>query len=106
MKKKQKFLINNNSKNVINRTDHNSINNISFEYEIITDNEYRDLLNKKDEYVKMINKLEESIKEAKKVTVKKAQHIYNIVSDNSNKLDVIKNDNSLIEKEIEKLEKV
>ena len=106
LKKKQKFLINNNSKNVINRTDHNSINNISFEYEITTDNEYRDLLNKKDEYVKMINKLEESIKEAKKVTVKKAQHIYNIVSDNSNKLEVIKNDNSLIEKEIEKLEKV
>ena len=106
LKKKQKFLINNNSKNVINRTGHNSINNISFEYEITTDNEYRDLLNKKDEYVKMINKLEESIKEAKKVTVKTAQHIYNIVSDNSNKLEVIKNDNSLIEKEIEKLEKV
>ena len=106
LKKKQKLLINNKAKNVINRTDSNSLNNISFEYEITTDNEYRELLNKKDEYVQMINKLEESIKEAKKVTVKKAQNIYNIVTNNSNKLESIKNDNALIEKEIEKLEKV
>ena len=47
------------------RTENNELNDISFEYELTDDNEYRELLNKK--YVKMINKLEESIKEAQKV---------------------------------------
>ena len=47
------------------RTENNELNDISFEYELTDDNEYRELLNKKDKYVKMINKLEESTKSLK-----------------------------------------
>ena len=88
------------------RTENNELNDISFEYELTDDNEYRELLNKKDKYVKMINKLEESIKEAQKVSNGKSKHISNIILDNSNKLKGIRTNNLLIQKEIEKLEHV
>ena len=65
--KRQKLMLNKKSNSILMRTENNELNDISFEYELTNDNEYRELLNKKDKYVKMINKLEESIKEAQKV---------------------------------------
>ena len=82
------------------RTENNELNDISFEYELTDDNEYRELLNKKDEYVKMINKLEESIKEAQKMSEKKIKYTSNVIADNSNKLEGIRTNNLLIQKEI------
>jgi len=104
--KKKKLMLNKKSNSILMRTENNELNDISFEYELTDDNEYRELLNKKDEYVKMINKLEESIKEAQKVSNGKSKHISNIIFDNSNKLEGIRTNNSLIQKEIEKLEHV
>ena len=60
-------MLNKKSNSILMRTENNELNDISFEYELRNDNEYRELLNKKDKYVKMINKLEESLKEAQKV---------------------------------------
>ena len=60
-------MLNKKSNSILMRTENNELNDISFEYELTDDNEYRELLNKKDKYVKMINKLEESVKEAQKV---------------------------------------
>ena len=104
--KKKKLMLNKKSNSILMRTENNELNDISFEYELTDDNEYRELLNKKDEYVKMINKLEESIKEAQKVSNGKSKHISNIIHDNSNKLEGIRTNNLLIQKEIEKLEHV
>ena len=93
-------MLNKKSNSILMRTENNELNDISFEYELTDDNEYRELLNKKDEYVKMINKLEESIKEAQKVSNGKSKHISNIIHDNSNKLEGIRTNNLLIQKEI------
>ena len=75
--KRQKLMLNKKSNSILMRTENNELNDISFEYELTNDNEYREVLNKKDKYVKIINKLEG-----------------------------IRTNNLLIQKEIEKLEHV
>ena len=70
------------------------------------DNDYRELLNKKNEYVSMINRLEDTIREVQKTCSRKNKNISNTVNDNSNKLTTLKQKNSLIKNEIEELEKI
>ena len=60
-------MLNKKSNSILMRTENNELNDISFENELTDDNEYRELLNKKDKYVKMINKLEESKRSTKSI---------------------------------------
>ena len=89
-----------------NNNEGNKENDIDNDYECTTDNDYRELLNKKNEYVNMINRLEETIKEVQKTCTRKNKNISNTVNDNSNKLNALKQKNSLIKNEIEELEKI
>ena len=89
-----------------NKTEDNKVSDINTDYESTNDNDYRDLLNKKNEYVNMINRLEETIKEVQKTSSRKNKNVFNTVNDNSKKLDLLKKQNSLIKTEIEELEKI
>ena len=89
-----------------NKTEDNKVSDINTDYESTNDNDYRDLLNKKNEYVNMINRLEETIKEVQKTSSRKNKSVFNTVNDNSKKLDLLKKQNSLIKTEIEELEKI
>ena len=89
-----------------NKTEDNKVSDINTDYESTNDNDYRDLLNKKNEYVNMINRLEETIKEVQKTSSRKNKNVFNTVNDNSKKLDLLKQQNSLIKIEIEELEKI
>ena len=51
--KRQKLMLNKKSNSILMRTENNELNDISFEYKLTDDNEYRELLNKKDKYVKI-----------------------------------------------------
>ena len=88
------------------KTEDNKIGDINNDYENTNDNDYRELLNKKNEYVNMINRLEETIKEVQKTSSRKNKNVFNTVNDNSKKLDLLKKQNSLIKTEIEELEKI
>ena len=88
------------------RTEDNKIGDINNDYENTSDNDYRELLNKKNEYVNMINRLEETIKEVQKTSSRKNKSVFNTVNDNSKKLSSLKQQNSLIKNEIEELEKI
>ena len=88
------------------RTEDNKIGDINNDYENTSDNDYRELLNKKNEYVNMINRLEETIKEVQKTSSRKNKSVFNTVNDNSKKLSSLKQQNSLIKIEIEELEKI
>ena len=88
------------------KTEDNKIGDINNDYENTNDNDYRELLNKKNEYVNMINRLEETIKEVQKTSSRKNKSVFNTVNDNSKKLSSLKQQNSLIKIEIEELEKI
>ncbi len=88
------------------KTEDNKIGDINNDYENTSDNDYRELLNKKNEYVNMINRLEETIKEVQKTSSRKNKSVFNTVNDNSKKLSSLKQQNSLIKNEIEELEKI
>ena len=88
------------------KTEDNKIGDINNDYENTSDNDYRELLNKKNEYVNMINRLEETIKEVQKTSSRKNKSVFNTVNDNSKKLSSLKQQNSLIKIEIEELEKI
>ena len=105
-KNNKQYMMNKRLNHYICKTEGNIYDDISIQYEKTSEKEYKELLNKKDEYIKMINKLEESIKEAQKMSEKKIKYTSNVIADNSNKLENYKNSISLIEEEVQKLEKV
>ena len=91
----------------------NSINNnsnnqelnyiLSKDYNEISDSEYRELLNKKEQYLESNLRLEKNINDIKKTKNKKISNILRVVKENENNLENIKKQNSLIEKEINNL---
>ena len=105
-KNNKQYMMNKRLNHYISKTEGNIYDDISIQYEKTSEKEYNELLNKKNEYIKMINKLEESIKEAQKMSEKKIKYTSNVIADNSNKLENYKNNISLIEEEVQKLEKV
>ena len=88
------------------KNEDNKVGDIDNDYECTNDNDYRDLLNKKNEYVTTINRLEETIKEVQKTALRKNKNISNTVNDNFKKLNILQQQNSLIKTEIENLEKI
>ena len=89
-----------------NKNEDNKVDDIDNDYEITNENDYRDLLNKKNEYITTINRLEDTIKEVIKTSSRKNKNISNTVNDNFKKLNVLQQQNSLIKTEIENLEKI
>ena len=91
----------------------NSINNnsnnqelnyiLSKDYNEISDSEYRELLNKKEQYLESNLRLEKNINDIKKTKNKKISNILRVVKENENNLENIKKQNNLIEKEINNL---
>ena len=89
-----------------NHNEDNKVSDIDNDYECTNNNDYRELVNKKNEYVTTINRLEETIKEVQKTLSRKNKNISNTINDNFKKLNLLQQQNLLIKNEIENLEKV
>ena len=93
-----------NINSITNNSNNQEFNNIlSRDYSEISDNEYRELLSKKEQYLESNLRLEKNINEIKKTKNKKISNILRVVKENENNLENIKKQNNLIEKEINNL---
>ena len=87
-----------------NNSDNEELNTIlTRDYNQITDAEYRELLNKKEQYLESNMRLEKNIIDIKKTKNKKISNILKIIKENGTNLDNVKKQNILIEKEINNL---
>ena len=75
-------------------------------YNNLTDFEYRELLTKKEHYYDVTSKLEKSIKEAQKMYIRKIKELKLIYDDNYKKLTDKKQENNLLQSEINDLKKI
>ena len=103
-KSQPRYMLNKNNKE--NDIVNNKIEDLNVDYELTSNDDYNELLNKKKEYVEMINRLEKTMKEVNKITNIKTENIFYSVNDNSKKLNNLKQQNQLIQNEINNLEKV
>ena len=96
-----------NDKNVfLTEPDKNNNNDdIKLDYETTNVEDFKGLVDKKNEYLKRINVLKETIKETQKISSQKSKVISDDINDNSNKLYELQQKNFLIQKEIDELEK-
>ena len=96
-----------NDKNVfLTEPDKNNNNDdIKLDYETTNEEDFKGLVDKKNEYLKRINVLKETIKETQKISSQKSKVISDDINDNSNKLYELQQKNFLIQKEIDELEK-
>ena len=92
----------NNYKKTNNNIDIDSI--IQKDYEETTDNEYRQLLDKKAQYLETNVRLEKNIKEIEKTKKSKLLNISYTVEENEKKLKDLKAQNDLLEQEIMNLQ--
>lgn len=76
------------------------------DYFSTTDDEYRDLLGRKDQFIETNSRLENNIKEVQKTSSKKLKNISRSISDNAIRLNSLKQQNELLNSEIINLEKV
>ena len=76
------------------------------DYFSTTDDEYRDLLGRKDQFIETNSRLENNIKEVQKTSLKKLKNISRSISDNAIRLNSLKQQNELLNSEIINLEKV
>ena len=79
---------------------------IKQDYEETTDNEYRELIEKKSQYLETNMRLEKNIREIKRTKKAKMMNVYNTVQENNKKLDALKEQNNLLENEIMRLQKL
>ena len=103
-KSQPRYMLNKNNKE--NDIVNNKIEDLNVDYELTSNDDYNELLNKKKEYVEMINRLEKTMKEVNKISNIKTENIFYSVNDNSKKLNNLKQQNQLIQNEINNLEKV
>ena len=85
-------------KNVNNKIDINII--LQKDYEETTDNDYRELIDKKSQFLETNVRLEKNIKEIEKTKKFKLLSVSNIIKENEQKLKELKEQNELLEKEI------
>ncbi len=104
-KSQPRYMLSKNKENS-SSDDINQKDELTLDYESTSDNDYRELLSKKNEYVLMIHRLQDTMRDLQKNSNRKNKAITNTVSDNSRKLNLIQHQNSLIKNEIENLEKV
>jgi hypothetical protein len=84
----------------------NKDNIIKKDYEETTDNEYRELIEKKSQYLETNMRLEKNIREIKRTKKAKIMNVYLTVQANNKKLDSLKEQNNLLENEIMRLQKL
>ena len=77
---------------------------IQKDFEETTDNEYRELVEKKSQYLETNLRLEKNIQEVKKTKKSKVNNVYNTVQKNKKNLDDLKEQNNLLENEIMRLQ--
>ena len=77
---------------------------IQKDFEETTDNEYRELVEKKSQYLETNLRLEKNIQEIKKTKKSKVNNVYNTVQKNKKNLDDLKEQNNLLESEIMRLQ--
>ena len=76
---------------------------LTSDYNQITDAEYRELLNKKEQYLESNMRLEKNIIDIQKTKNKKLSNILKVIKENGINLENIKRQNYLIEREINNL---
>ena len=79
---------------------------IQKDYEETTDNEFRELLEKKSQYLETNMRLERNINEIRRTKKSKILNIYLTVQQNNKKLEGLKEQNNLLENEIMGLQKL
>ena len=77
---------------------------IQKDFEETTDNEYRELVEKKSQYLETNLRLEKNIQEIKKTKKSKVNNVYNTVQKNKKNLNDLKEQNNLLENEIMRLQ--
>ena len=107
---------NNNSpeQNIKSHSNNNAGNNNEFlldniltkDYNELTNKDYREILNKKDQYLQQNLRLEKNIEEIQRTKNKKLQNVLNVIEENHNNLENLKNRNDLLKKEIQNLTNV
>ena len=105
------FLKDNNSKsklvnNISDLKNDINDNNLFNDYNNTSENDYRELLGKKEQLIEINSRLESKIKEISKNVMFKVKNVSRTVNDNSIRLDNLKQKNELINNEIINLEKV
>ena len=101
-------------KNIISYPNNNPGNNseslldniLTKDYNEITNKDYRELLNKKDQYLQQNLRLEKNIEEIQRTKNKKLQGVLNVIEENHNNLENLKNRNDILKKEIQNLTNV
>jgi hypothetical protein len=99
--------------NVVSKTSGNEETKITNDEDILltdynnaSEEDYKILLNKKEQYVKMNERIEKSMKDYEKQTKRKLLDVENTVVDNQIKLDQLNEANESMKIEIENLEKI
>ena len=81
-------------------------NILTKDYNELTNKDYREILNKKDQYLQQNLRLEKNIEEIQRTKNKKLQNVLNVIEENYNNLENLKNRNDLLKKEIQNLTNV
>ena len=95
-----KKIINNSAENIPEEIKENIIEK---DYNDTTDEDYRQLLDKKRQYLETNTRLEENIKKIQKTLNQKYNSVADVVQENTNRLDLLKSRNELLQKEINNL---
>ena len=95
-----KKIINNSAENIPEEI---KVNIIEKDYNDTTDEDYRQLLDKKRQYLETNTRLEENIKKIQKTLNQKYNSVADVVQENTNRLDLLKSRNELLQKEINNL---
>ena len=81
-------------------------NILAKDYNEITNGDYRELLNKKDQYLQQNLRLEKNIEDIQRTKNKKLSNVLKIIEDNIDNLENLKNRNNILKKEIQNLSNV
>ena len=81
-------------------------NILTKDYNELSNKDYREILNKKDQYLQQNLRLEKNIEEIQRTKNKKLQNVLNVIEENYNNLENLKNRNDLLKKEIQNLTNV
>ena len=93
--------------NIIGNSEEFILDNIlTKDYNQISNDEYRQLLKKKDQYLQQNLRLEKNIEDIQKIKSKKLANALNEIEENYNTLENLKSRNNLLKKEIQNLSKV
>ena len=81
-------------------------NILTKDYNEITNGDYRELLNKKDQYLQQNLRLEKNIEDIQRTKNKKLSNVLKIIEDNIDNLENLKNRNNILKKEMQNLSNV